>query len=143
VALAAGALTFVSFGVAALDYHRDLAGWWTAAAFSLGAPLALLLAGLVLPCRRAARPWALPGDAAGDATTHLDELFAVTPILRSVPRPHTAGQLLCVVATVAAGAVALAGAVAGDPLDGLLRAGFEAVAVLACFAALGRRLALR
>ncbi len=143
VALAAGALTFVSFAVAAIDCSGDLAGWWRAAALGVSAPLALLLGGMSLPCLRAARPWAPPGYPAGDATTDLDAVFAAVPILRRAPRPRTAGQLLVVVATLAASVVALAGAVAGDPFDGLLRAAFEAVAVLVCFAALGRRLALR
>ena len=143
VALAAGALTFVSFLVAALNYRGDLAGWWTATALGLSVPLMLLLAGLVLPCMRAARSWALPGERAGDATTDLEAVFTTVPILRSAPRPQTAGRLLCVVAILAAAGVALAGAVAGDPFDGLLRAAIEGAAVLACYAALGRRLALR
>jgi hypothetical protein len=143
VALAAGALTFVSFAVAALDYHADLQRWWTVTALALSVPLALLLAGMMRPCRRAARPWSLPGEHAGDATADLEAVLAAVPVLRSAPHPRTAGQLVCAVATLAAAGVALAGALAGDPFDGLLRAAVEAVAVLVCFAVLGRRLALR
>lgn len=143
VALASGVLTFVSLGVVALDFRGDLAGWWTATALALSGPLALLLAFLMRPCLRASRPWAPPGERAGDASADLEAALAAVPLLRAVPHPHTARQLLCAVATFAATGVALAGAVAGDPFDGLLRAAFELCAVLLCFAALGRRLALR
>jgi len=143
VALVAGALTFASFCVAALDYRGDVAGWWTTLALAVSVPLALLLAARVRPCLRSARYWAPPGDAAGDAAADLEAIFTSVPVLRSMPHPRTAGRLLLVVATVAAAGVALAGAVAGDPVDGLLRAAFEGAAVVACFAALGRKLALR
>jgi hypothetical protein len=143
VALAAGALTFLSLAVAALDYRGDLASWWTATALGLSLPLALALAGLMRPCLRSAHPWALPGERAGDATADLEAVLTAVPLLRSAPHPHTSRQLLVVVASLAAAGVAVAGVVAGDPFDGLVRAAFETVAVLACFAALGRRLALR
>src|SRR5262249_19584697 len=120
VALAAGACTFVSFVVVALDYHGELKRWWTVTALALRVPLTLVLASLMLPCVRAAQPWAPPGEPAGDATTDLDAVFAAIPVLRSAPRPQTAGQLLLAVATPAAAGVALAGVAAGDPFDGLL-----------------------
>jgi hypothetical protein len=143
VALAAGALTVLSLAVAALDYRGDLAAWWRAAALGVSIPVALALACLLRPCLRAARPWSLPGEHAGDAAADLEAALTAVPLLRSAPHPHTSGQLLFVVATLAAAGVAAAGVVAGDPLDGLLRAAFETVAVVACFAVLGRRLALR
>jgi len=142
-ALGAGTLTFVSLAVVALDFRGDLAPWWTAATLGTGVPLALLFTALLVSCLRPPRLWAPAGDPAGDATADLDAVLAAVPLLRAAPHPRTAGQLLAAVTAVSAAGVALAGAVAGDPFDGLQRAAFEATAVLVCFAALGRRLALR
>jgi hypothetical protein len=60
-----------------------------------------------------------------------------------VPLPAEPWQLALAVAAGAAFCTEVAGAVAGDPLDGLVRAAFEGCAVLVCFVAMGRRLALR
>jgi hypothetical protein len=143
VALISGVLAFASVAAVAIDYHRELAAWWTGAALAVSVPFALLLAGLALRCSRAARSWAPVGETAGNATADLAAILDAVPLLRSAPRPATPARLLLVTVAAASGGVALAGAVAGDPFDGLLRAAFEAVAVLTAFAALGRRLALR
>lgn len=125
IALTAGALTAVSMAVWIIEYRQ--------AAWLLAFPLLVvpLLAAAALALTRAAEPQAV---AAGTAADVFDDIG-----FRMDPWPF---------ALLVAGAIGLVGfaggwAVEGDPGSGLVRGGFEAVALLLCFAAFGRRLALR
>ncbi len=141
-ALAAGALTLASFGAFALDQHGVVPGWWFAASLSalaLAVPLGAVGAANV----RASRPLAGHGVNADTAVEDVAAIVALVPGLGGVRLPTEPRRFALLVAWVAAAAVALAGVVAGDPLDGLVRALLEGVAVLACYRVLGRPLALR
>jgi hypothetical protein len=143
VALAAGMLTFASFLAAALDFRRDLASWWVVSAIVVSVTLLVLLSAVAARCVHAARPRALVPGAAEHVIDDLAGVFSAVPGLRWVRLPADPQRLAIFVAAVAALGVAAAGVVGTDPLDGLLRACAEAVAVLGCYAVLGRRLGLR
>ena len=124
-ALAAGGLTVLSMAVWTVEYRQDT---WLLVFPLLGLPL---LAVAAVALARAAEPQAVAAGPAGDV---FDDLG-----FRMDPWPF---------ALLFAGLIGLLGfaggwVVEGDPGSGLVRGGFEALAVLICFAALGRRLALR
>jgi hypothetical protein len=125
VALVAAGLATASMALWSLEFRVD-AGLLTLAALSF---FALVVVGSAVI--RAGRPLASAGGAAGDL---FDDLG-----FRMDPWPF---------ALLFAAAVALLGfaggwVAEGGPGGGLVRGAFEGVAVLACFALLGRRLALR
>jgi len=135
-------LTLVSLAAVALDFDPDLASRWVVVAVSGSALLAVPLATVGGMNIASARPRAV---SSGAAETVFDDLRLVArlPLGDRLPIPREAGRLALAVAGVAAAAVALAGVVAGDPIDGALRALVEAAAVLGCYRLLGRKLGLR
>ena len=143
VALGAGALTFVSLLIAALDFRRDLAPWWVGASVGASALLLLVLGAVGLAAVRSTRPRAGAEGSAENVFDDLVDVLSRVPGLRRAPLPRAPRRLALLVALVAATGVATAGVAGADPLDGLVRALAEGVAVLGCYAALGRRLGLR
>jgi hypothetical protein len=143
VALAAGGLTLVSLAVIALDFRSDVDAWWRLAALAGCATLLVPLLASAHACARATRPRPFAGEHRGDIRDDLSAISSAVPILQAVRLPAGPWRLALWVAGGAALCTAMAGVLAGDPLDGLLRSAFEAGAVLVCFVALGRRLALR
>ncbi len=142
VALGAGALTFTSLLVAALDFRRDLASWWVVAAVVTSTVLLILLAAVALAGIRSTQPLALAEGAAENVFDDLADVLQHVPGLRRVGLPHEPRRLAFAVAAAAGAGVAVAGVVGMDPLDGLVRAIAEGIAVLCCYAALGRQLGL-
>lgn len=124
-ALVAGVATALSMAVWVLEYEQ--AAWLLV--FPLLALVMLAVAAIAL--HHAGEAQAVPGGPVDDV---FDDLG-----FRLDPWPFA----LLFAALV--GLVGFAGgwAVEGEPGSGVLRGGFEAVAVVACFAVLGRRLALR
>ena len=143
VALGSGALTFASLLAAALDFRRDLASWWVVATVVTSTALLIVLAAVALVGIRSLRPRALAEGTAENVFDDLADVLAHVPGLRRVPLPREPWRLALAVAVAAAAGVAVAGVVGADPLDGLVRAIAEGIAVLSCYAALGRRLGLR
>lgn len=142
VAASAGLLTLVSLAAVAADLGGELASWWVIVAISGSALLAIPLAtvgGMNIVSARTR-----VADS-GAAETVFDDLALVgrLPGGDRLPIPSRPGRLALAVAGVAAAAVGVAGIVAGDPIDGVLRALVEAAAVLGCYRLLGRRLGLR
>ena len=125
VALAAAGVTAFSMMVWSVEFRVD------AVLLALASASAVALAAGTAAVVRAGRPQAVAGGPAGDVFDDLG--FRIDPWR---------------FALLFAAAVAVAGFVAGwvaegDPGSAVVRAGFEGVAVIACFAVLGRRLALR
>jgi hypothetical protein len=125
VALAAGGLTALTMALWTVEYSA--AAWLllpaVLATVTLGAGVAALSS--------ASGPQAVAEGAAGDV---FDDVG-----FRMDPWPFA------VVFALLVGALGFAGGwvAEGDPGSGLVRGAFEAAAVVACFAVLGRRLALR
>ena len=143
VALAAGMFTFASFLSVALDFRRDLASWWVVAAIVSCAGVVALLFAVAAAGIRAAQPQSLVEGAAEHVLDDVTDLISHIPGLRRARVPRDSGRFALLVAATAAAGVALAGVLGADPLDGLLRALAEGIAVLGCYAALGRGLGLR
>lgn len=143
VAIGAGAGSLAAVAVYALNFQDALTGWWTwttvASCALLMIPLGLAARGIV----RSAVPAAQPGGRAGDVFDDLEPLFRADP-LRTLALPTHPWRfaLLC---AAAVGLVGFAGGWygEGDPGSGLVRGGFEAIALLLCFAVLGKPLGLR
>jgi hypothetical protein len=125
VALAAGGLTVMAMGVWTVEYRA--AAWLLMPALLAAVPLGVGAVALT----GAWRPQAVAGGPAGDVFTDIG--------FRLDPWPFAA-LFAAVVGALAFGAGWVA---EGDPGSGLVRGGFEGIAVLACFIVLGRRLALR
>ena len=132
VALGAAGGTIAAVAACALDAQGDLASWWVWA--TLGLCLALAPLGA---------PMAAPGAAAGDVFDDLDSIMRIAPLRRLGLPAHP--WRFALLGAAAVGAVGFAGGwyAEGDPGSGLVRGGFEAVALVICFAALGRTLGLR
>ena len=124
-ALVAGALTALSMAVWVLEYEQ--AAWLVV--FPLLAVASVAAAAHEL--HHAGEAQAVPGGPADDVFDDLGFRFDPWPF--------------AFLFAALIGLVGFAGgwAVEGDPGSGIVRGGFEAIAVLICFAALGRRLALR
>jgi hypothetical protein len=125
VALAAGGLTVMTMALWSVEYRA--ATWLLLPAVLAAVPLG---AGVVA-LSSASGPQAVAEGPAGDV---FDDIG-----FRMDPWPFAAVFALLV------GALGFVGgwAAEGDPGSGLVRGAFEAAAVVACFALLGRRLALR
>jgi hypothetical protein len=133
-ALAAGVLTACSLALFGLEFRQS------GIVVVLAVAVALPLGAAGVAVARSAQPRTTAGPA-GTLFDDLEPVFRFGP-LRGLPGHPWRLALLTTVAVAAATFVV--GSVAeGDPLAGLLRSAVEAVAILAGFAALGRRLALR
>jgi hypothetical protein len=142
VALSAGIATLASLAVAALDFRHDLAGWWVATALVSAAVLTTALLAVSASAARSAHVQALEEGAAEDVFADIAPVLR-RPALERLALPSHPWRFAWLVGGGAAFAVELAGIVAGDPFDGLVRAAAELLALLGCFGLLGRRLGLR
>jgi len=143
VALGAAGGTIAAVAAYALDAQGDLASWWVWATLGLCLALAPLLVVAGVRVARAGAPMAAPGAAAGDVFDDLDSIMRIAPLRRLGLPAHP--WRFALLGAAAVGAVGFAGGwyAEGDPGSGLVRGGFEAVALVICFAALGRTLGLR
>jgi hypothetical protein len=142
VAVAAGWLTIGSCALYAVEFWSaaPLEPWVGPAILGMCALVAVPLAAGGAALVRAASPRAAPGPA-GDVFDDFAPVFRLGP-LRSLPgRPWLFGVLFATGVGLLGFALGWTGE--GDPGSGIVRGVFEGVAVLVCFAALGRRLALR
>ncbi len=147
VALAAGALTAASWAVWAVEFRAQLApgrGWVANAILVAAAALIVLLTAAAVLVARSTSPVAVTGTADGIVVDELEPLLRrLGPASRLFDTAHPWRLALAVAGAVGAAALAAGWLGEGDPGSGLVRGVFEAVAVLACFATLGRVLALR
>jgi hypothetical protein len=125
IGLAAGALTALSMAVWVVEYRQAV---WLLVFPLVAVPV---LAFAAFAVAQAGETQAVPGGAPGDV---FDDLG-----IRMDPWPFA----LLFASLVGALAFAAGWVAEGDPGSGLVRGAFEGIAVLACFVALGRRLALR
>jgi len=133
VALAAGLLTVGSAALWAYEFRADVTAWPVVIG---AASLAFVLAASLVAVRRSSRPRPSPGERAGD-------VFDDLPMLARLGLERGA-RLAAATATAVFAAGLLGGwAVEGDPGSGLVRGGFEAVALLACYALFAGPLGLR
>jgi hypothetical protein len=143
LALATGGAALVSLLAFAVDSSGTLAGWWIWATVGACALTAAPLAVAGVRLASSSSPVALASGEPGDVFDDLAPLFAVG-LVRRLALPEHPWRF----AALAAAVVGLAGLAAGwygegDPGSGIVRGGFEAVALLICFALLGRFLGLR
>jgi HAAS domain-containing protein len=125
VAVGAGAMTVVSMAVWIAEFRQS--AWLLA----LPALAVIPLVAVAVSVGRAGRPQAAAGGSAGDVFDDLG--FRMEPWRFA----------MLFAAFIAFLGFAGGWVVEGDPGSGIVRGGFEGVAVLACFVVLGRRLALR
>lgn len=142
VALAAGAATFVSLALVALNFRRDLSSWWVAGTLAATVVTVLALGVVAETTGRSSDPRVRATGSADDVFDDLAPVFGL-PVLRGLELPTHPWRFAFLVAVVAAVLVALGGVAGGDPLDGLVRATSEIVAVLCCFGLFARPLGLR
>ncbi len=133
LALAAGLATMGALAVLGIEYRHELAHSW--ASFTLIATLAASIL-LLLAAVRAIRAIRLHAQVPGPA----GDLFDDVGFVRYRDQPW---RFAARVALLVGLAVWVAGIAASDPIDGLLRGVFEALACLGGFAVLGRYLGLR
>jgi HAAS len=140
-AAAAGALAAVA--AYALNFGGSLAAWWTWTAVATCTLLVLPLGAAAIGIARSSVPAAASGGPAGDVFDDLSPLFDLRPV-RALELPQHSWRF-AILCAAAAGLVGLVGGwyAEGDPGSGLVRGGFEALALLACFGLLGRQLGLR
>jgi hypothetical protein len=133
VAVISGMLTIASAALWAFEFRDDVKAWPVLLGCAL---LALPLAASLVGVRRSARPSAAPGDASGD-------VFDDLPLLARLGLDR--GGRLAGATAAFVGAVGFTGGwvAEGDPGSGLVRGGFEAVALLGCYVVLAGPLALR
>ena len=142
VALGAGWLTIVSWAIFAVDFRNaaPLASWVAPTVLAICGVLAIPLGAASAALVRSAGPQAPPGPA-GDVFDDLAPVFRLRPLRPFPGHPWRFAFLFA--ACVGLIGFALGWTAEGDPGSGVVRGGFEGLAVLMCFAALGRRLALR
>jgi len=142
VALGAGWLSIGSWASYAVQFGSaaPLASWVAPTILGICGVLAIPLALGSFALVRSAGPQAPPGPA-GDVFDDLSPVFQLGP-LRTFPG-HPWRLALLSATSIGLLAFALGWTAEGDPGSGIARGAFEGLAVLICFAALGRRLALR
>jgi hypothetical protein len=142
VALGAGWLTIASWAIFAVDFRNaaPFASWVAATILAICGVLAIPLGAASAALVRSAGPQAPPGPA-GDVFDDLAPVFRLRPLRLFPGHPWRFACLFA--ASVGLIAFALGWTAEGDAGSGVVRGGFEGLAVLMCFAALGRRLALR
>jgi len=133
--LAAGLTTTAGMLLYVVDFINVLPAWWLALS---GSMTALASGGLVAAWRAHARSAATVSLAQGPAGDVFDDL----PPLRALrEHPLRLGALAAL--TLGTATTLLAWHAEHSLAEGLERGGFEAVALLACFAALGRAIGAR
>ena len=142
IALGAGWLSVGSWALFAVEFWNaaPLASWVAPTMLAVCGALTIPLAAGSVALVRSAGPQAPPGPA-GDVFDDLAPVFRLGP-LRTLPG-HPWRFAVLFAAGVSIVGFVLGWTAEGDPGSGIFRGGFEGVAVLICFAALGRRLALR
>jgi hypothetical protein len=142
VAVCAGWLTIASVALYAVEFRSavPLEHWVGPTILGICAALAIPLGGGAIALARARGPEAVPGPA-DDVFDDFAPVFRLGP-LRGLPRHPWRFALLFAVGIGLVG-FGLGWTVEGDPGSGIFRGAFEGLAVLVCFAALGRPLALR
>jgi hypothetical protein len=143
VGLVATAATLGALAFYAVDFSSELGGWWTWTTVAFCGLLTVPLVDASVRLVRSASPVAPPGGQAGDVFDDLAPVFEL-PLVRRLELPAHPWRFAAL-AAVAVGLVGIAGGwyAEGDPGSGIVRGGFEAVALLVCFALLGRTLGLR
>jgi hypothetical protein len=143
VALGSAAVTLAAVAAYALDFQGQLAGWWTWSTLAVCLFLVLPLGAAAYAVSDSVCPNAAPDGPAGDVFDDLGPVLRLGPLRRlDLARHPWRFALLSALAIGVAGFV-LGWYAEGDPGSGLVRGGFEAVALVICFAALGRTLGLR
>jgi hypothetical protein len=143
VALAAGAGALASIAGFAADFQGTMAGWWTWTTLATSVALLAPLAAASYVVSDSACPAAAPGGPIGDVFDDLAIVFRSEPVSR-LRLPEHPWLFATICAAGVGGAAFVAGWYAeGDPGSGIVRGGFEAFALLVCFAGLGRLLGLR
>jgi hypothetical protein len=142
VALGAGWLSIGSWALYAVEFGNaaPLASWVAPTILALCGALAIPLAVGSFALVRSAGPQA-PLGPAGDVFDDLAPVFELGP-LRTFPG-HPWRFALMFATSIGLVGFALGWTAEGDPGSGVVRGVFEGLAVVICFAALGRRLALR
>jgi hypothetical protein len=136
IALAFGVATMCGISLFAYEYTALLPAWLRLLSYASAAAGAAALGAAAVPLVSAARVRVSGEGVAGDI---FDDLG---PLVPGRLRGH-AWRLALLVAGAVALAVALAGVVQSDPIDGAARGLAEGLACLAGFAGLGRFLGLR
>jgi hypothetical protein len=143
VALAACGAALLALAISAVDLSGVLAGWWTWTTVAACALLVFPIGAARMRLASSARPVAPAGGTPGDIFDDLAPLLALAPIRRlELPEHPWRFAALCA-AGVGLAAFAAGWVAEGDPASGIVRGGFEALALLGCFALLGRTLGLR
>ena len=143
VALASAAATLVATAGFALDFAGTMAAWWTWLTLVTCCALLLPLGAASYLVSDSACPPAEPAGPARDVFDELAPIFRLPPIRRLDLAEHPWRLALLSASAVGCAAFVLGWLAEGDPASGLVRGAFEAVALLICFAALGRTLGLR
>jgi hypothetical protein len=143
IALVAGMGALAALATSAVDSVGSVAAWWTWTTEALCVVLFFVLVLATVGVMRSAAPTALEGGPAGDVFDDLAPVFRIE-LLRRLELPGHPWRF----AFISAAAVGVAGFAGGfyaegDPGSGLVRGGFEALALLGCFALFGRALGLR
>jgi hypothetical protein len=136
VGVVAGLATMVALALLAIEFSHGVSAAWTTFVFLGSAVSAAALVGAVPAVIAGMR---LQPSMEG---AHADLFDDLGPFVPPVLCRHPWWFALCTAGALAA-AVALLGVVQSDGYDGVLRGLAEAVAILAGFAALGRKLGLR
>jgi hypothetical protein len=134
VALLAGAVALAGVPVIAVAFPNGGGSIWHVLAWVL---TAIALVGLALAAPAVLRAVRLRPRVPGRATDLVDDLDGL------VPRGFTATRIALLVCAAIVVLVALAGAAADDPYDGLARGLADAVACMTGYLVLGRYLGLR
>ena len=132
----AGFASMAALALMAIEFHRDVPGWWMTFALIASAVGAGALAFVTPAAFSAARTLPAAEGSAGDL---FDDLGPVVP-------GRLRGRPWAFAATVASGvalAITLAGVAGSDGYDGALRGLLDALACLGGFAVLGPYLGLR
>jgi uncharacterized membrane protein len=143
VALVTTGAALAALAALAVNDEGELAIWWTWSTIALCVVLVPPLAGAAYVVSDSGCPYVEPGGSEGDIFDDLGRVFRLRPLQRLGFPDHPWRFALVCAAGVGATGFAAGWYAEGDPGSGLVRGGFEAAAFVICFAALGRKLALR
>jgi multisubunit Na+/H+ antiporter MnhB subunit len=143
VALAAAVGAVATLAAYAVEFQGELAAWWTWTTVATCTALLAPLAAASYAVSDSACPAAEPAGSAGDIFDDLAPFFRFGFVRRLGFEEHPWRFALVTAAGVGLVAFALGWYAEGDPGSGIVRGALEAVALVICFAALGRALGLR